>query len=165
MNNPLKYLGYAVVFREVPNEVSLAFSISGCRRHCEGCHSPYLWEDKGAPLLPDLENVIGLYGGLITCVCFMGGDQNAQELNAAIEIAKHHHLKTCLYTGLDSLHDLLSAGVLLENLDYVKVGHYDQNLGGLDSPNTNQRFYLLQNKTPVDITWMFWKTNQERLRT
>ena len=28
-------------------------------------------------------------------------------------------------------------------LDYIKVGPYKEELGGLDSPNTNQRFYKI----------------------
>ena len=44
----LKYTSYTVVFQEVPDEVSLAFEVSGCPFKCEGCHSPHLWEDVGA---------------------------------------------------------------------------------------------------------------------
>ena len=28
---------------------------------------------------------------------------------------------------------------VLGNLDYCKIGHYDDNLGGLDKPTTNQK--------------------------
>ena len=45
--NKLKYLGYSIVFQEVPDEVTLAINISGCPHKCEGCHSKYLWEYDG----------------------------------------------------------------------------------------------------------------------
>ena len=79
---PLMYKGYSVVFQEVPGEVSLAINISGCQHHCPDCHSKYLWNDEGAAFLRrDLGSIIDEYDGLITCVCFMGGDHNLVELN------------------------------------------------------------------------------------
>ena len=48
---PLRYDGAAVVFSEVPDEISLAISITGCPRRCPGCHSEYLWEYHGNLLL------------------------------------------------------------------------------------------------------------------
>ena len=38
------YYDFQVVLQEVPGEISLCFSISGCDKHCEGCHSPFLWK-------------------------------------------------------------------------------------------------------------------------
>ena len=78
--NKLKYLGYSIVFQEVPDEVTLAINISGCPHKCEGCHSKYLWEYEGNYISDDLVKLIEKYKGLITCVCFMGGDQNQKEL-------------------------------------------------------------------------------------
>ena len=46
----LKYLYTKEVFLEVPSEISLGVSITGCTIHCYGCHSRELWEDKGNPL-------------------------------------------------------------------------------------------------------------------
>lgn len=44
----------------------------------------------------------------------------------------------------------------------IKIGHYDQELGGLDSPTTNQRLYKIEHQgdgsyKQVDITSSFWK--------
>ena len=33
---------------------------------------------------------------------------------------------------------------MLALLDYLKLGPYDERLGGLDSPTTNQRFYRVE---------------------
>ena len=88
----LKYINYAIVFQEVPDEISLAINISGCRYRCRGCHSKHLWEYKGNYLLEDLEDIINS-NEFITCVCFMGGDQNMKELEEALRICKKHNLK------------------------------------------------------------------------
>ena len=90
MLKPLKYISYAIIFQEVPNEITLAFNISGCPHHCEGCHSQYLWDYEGDNLLPiNMINVINKYKNYITCVCFMGGDQNIEELTEALKTCKN----------------------------------------------------------------------------
>jgi len=76
---PLKYVDHAVTMAEVPLEISLTISISNCAFRCSGCHSKYLWEDMGRPLLSDLETLLDKYNGLITCVCLLGEGQNPPE--------------------------------------------------------------------------------------
>lgn len=60
---PLKYVECAVTMEEVPTEISLAISISNCRFRCHGCHSVYLQQDVGKPLLPDLMTLLRRYEG------------------------------------------------------------------------------------------------------
>ena len=70
----LKFAGYDIVFQEIPDEVTLAISISGCPNRCPGCHSPQLREDIGEPLTEEtLTALLERYRGAITCVCLMGG--------------------------------------------------------------------------------------------
>lgn len=122
MPKPLKYLGHAIVFQEVPNETTLAFNISGCPYHCEGCHSEYLWEYKGDNLLPtNMIEIIKKFGEYVTCICFMGGDQNMEELETALKICKSMGYNTCLYTGYDGI---LKFSKILKYLDWIKVGRY-----------------------------------------
>ena len=158
--NKLKYLGYSIVFQEVPDEVTLAINISGCPHKCEGCHSKYLWEYKGNYISDDLASLIEKYKGLITCVCFMGGDQNLQELSNLLTIVRSYKLKTALYTGYDQSDDLNRW--ILAKLDYCKLGHYDDNLGGLDKLTTNQRMFKWNNLTDKwdDITYKFQKEDK-----
>lgn len=134
----LKYLSYTIVMQEVPNEVSLAINVSGCPHKCEGCHSKELWEYEGDFLLDDIKALLDKYNGLISCVCFMGGDQNKDELIECLNIVKEHNLKTCLYTGSDKIDYSI-----IKKLDYIKIGRYVKELGGLDSKTTNQRMYDL----------------------
>lgn len=153
--NKLKYLGYSIVFQEVPDEVTLTINISGCPHKCEGCHSKYLWEYEGNYISDDLDNLIEKYKGLITCVCFMGGDQNITELSNLSSIVKRHNLKVALYSGLDD--DGTSLVTLYKRFDYIKIGHYDHRFGGLDQKTTNQRMYKWTDSRWEDITYRFWK--------
>ena len=150
----LKYLGYSIVFQEVPNEISLAINISGCPYKCKGCHSSYLWEYKGNYISEDLDFIIKQNLDFITCVCFFGGDQNIVELYDLLKhIRSKYELKTCLYSGQDLLSNL---NKLFDVLDYIKIGSYKENLGGLKSITTNQRMYMIcQDQSLKDITFKF----------
>lgn len=153
----LPYKGYTIAFQEVPDEVSLVLNICGCQHHCKGCHSDYLWDTKGArSALTDLPQVLNEYKNMTTCVCFMGGEQYPQALKVAIDMAKEAGLKTCLYTGADSL---WAVEDFLPTLDYVKVGAYIDERGGLNNPNTNQNMFSIShdaNKTILEnITYRF----------
>lgn len=158
---PLKYQGYSIVFQEVPDEISLAISVSGCPYRCEGCHSPNLQEYEGEYLLQDFEKILDEYEGKITCVCFMGGDQNLIELIELCDMAHERDLKTCLYTGSVGCAYLQP---LQPHLDYLKIGPYVKECGGLDNENTNQVMFRMVDGIPVeDITYKFQK--QYRFRT
>jgi len=77
----LKYVGYDIVFREIPDETTLAINISNCPCHCPGCHSSYLAEDIGEPLtITRIEKLINENKG-ITAICFMGGDNDPKLIN------------------------------------------------------------------------------------
>ena len=99
----LRYSDYDIVLQEVPNEISLCFTLTGCPLACKGCHSEYIWNpDFGEPLTADLlEKLIDRYDEAISCVLFMGGEWRAEELLQFVRIAKAKKLKTALYTGLN----------------------------------------------------------------
>ena len=155
---PLKYTGYAVTFQEVPNETSLILNISGCPYKCRGCHSQYLWEYTGEYISEEIEQILMQYKGLVTCVCFMGGDQNLAELKLLLIKCKSLGFKTCVYSGSN---DISIFDNLLSLLDYLKIGEYIGELGGLNSKDTNQRFYQIKTNTEHqftfdDKTYLFW---------
>ena len=150
MLKPLKYISYAIVFQEVPNETTLVFNISGCPYHCEGCHSQYLWEYEGDNLLPiNMINVINKYKDYITCICFMGGDQNIEELTEALKICKSLGYKTCVYSGSSNMSIFEKT---LHYLDWLKLGKYNKNFSsdnhiefGVKLATTNQHLYKIKN--------------------
>ena len=161
----IKYVSYAVTFAEVPDEISLTLAISNCGGHCPGCHSPELRQNIGRDLEEDLPLLLKKYKDQITCVCFLGQGNDPDALNECLEYVHRHGLNTCLYTGVDEFEGDTTY------LTYVKVGHYDEALGGLDNPKTNQRMYHLPaaysadgirlvTLEPIDITNKFWRTKK-----
>ena len=139
----LKYLYCKEVFQEVPNEISLGISISGCTIRCRGCHSRELWEDKGTLLtVEEIEKLLQQHQG-ITCLLLMGGER---DIDALIELFQYAHqrIKTAWYCGLDMIPK--DKRGILQYLNFLKLGHYDSELGGLDSPTTNQRLYRLEHQ-------------------
>lgn len=139
---------YAITLQEVPGEISLTLNISQCKFNCTGCHTPELKGDNGSLITGKMLNsLIDLYTG-ISVVTFMGGDQFPKELEELLELVKSKGLKTCLYTGAKAVPQRLS--ILL---DFLKVGEFREELGGLPSKNTNQRLYNMI--TGEDLTYKF----------
>ena len=142
----LKFTVEQIVWQEVPGEVSLAFLFSGCPLRCKGCHSADTWkEDIGTELTEDfLKGRLKRYHGLISCVLFMGGEWQPKALQKMLAIVAQEGLKACLYTGLEREElEAVSDGIL-PYLTYLKTGRWQMELGGLDSPATNQKFIDLR---------------------
>ena len=158
-----RYLKVQEIFQEIPGEISLGISISGCTIHCKGCNQRDLWEDKGIILdIPELDRLLELHKG-VTCLCLLGGER---DIDSLITLFMHAHpkIKTAWYCGLDRI-PKEHIGILTY-LDWVKTGHYDIELGGLNSSTTNQRLYQFNpyssncselGKGWEDITYKFWK--------
>lgn len=49
----MKFVDCVTTLLEVPKEVSLAFTISGCQLKCKGCHSSYLWNRENGKELTE----------------------------------------------------------------------------------------------------------------
>ena len=155
----LKYRYVKEIFKEIPNEITLGVSISGCQLRCKGCHSRDLWEDIGNSLdWAILNTLIHIHHG-ITCVCLFGGEHDIDALTNLFYHARKY-VKTAWYCGLDMIpKDKLG---IIQYLDFVKLGHYDQELGALDSPTTNQRLYKIEHQGDgsyyqTDITHLLQK--------
>lgn len=151
----LKCAGTSIVFQEVPNEVSLVFSISGCPHRCPDCHSKYLWKDFGAPMKEIFYKEFSKYESYISCVCFMEGTQNIEELKQYSSYARRRGKKVCLYTGSE-IYDLPES-FTAKYLDFIKTGPFIKKFGGLDKETTNQRFYRVENGKFVECTNLFRK--------
>lgn len=134
----LKYLFTNIVFSEIPEEVTLAISITGCRIRCKGCHSRELWEEKGTILdIPELKRLLDANKG-VSCLLLLGGEHDMDILTMLFQYACKR-IRTAWYSGLDLIpKDKLG---ILEYLDYIKLGGYNKELGPLNVPTTNQRLY------------------------
>jgi len=157
----LKVASFDIVFQEIPGEVTLALNLSNCPCHCPGCHSPHLAEDIGEPLTAELlDGLMARYGSMITCVAFMGGDSDPDEVARWAEYVRP--LKTAWYSGRPSYPNNQSNLIIPSTqnpFDYIKLGPYIESLGGLKSPNTNQHLYKRVGDEWQDITSSFWKKN------
>lgn len=155
----LKYCDAKITFSEVPEEISLTISISGCPNRCPGCHSQHLWQDVGTPLTSvELCDLITRNIG-ISCVCLLGGDADKQRVSSLLhKVKEEFNLKTCWYTG----QELNQSGEVLPYLDYIKTGPYIRQLGPLSSIDTNQNFYKIKHKDGIiileNMTFLFQKT-------
>ena len=86
----------------------------------------------------------------------MGGDSEpdaVEQLSLYVKGITARRIKTAWYSGKNKLPENCS----IESFDYVKLGSYIKESGGLDSPRTNQRFYKIENGVMVDYTWCFLK--------
>ena len=164
----MKYLDYGVTFSEFPDEIALCINISNCPFHCSGCHSPELWEDVGIELDTKSLNILLMNNKGISCVGFMGGDSDLATLEKLAKYIKDWHpkLKVGWYSGFSNW----GININVDLFDYIKLGPYIKERGGLDNPNTNQRFFIkgnLLNKMDAnpnmfyDITYKFLKHGKQ----
>lgn len=146
----MKYNNVSTVFAEIPNRVSLCFSITRCQNRCDGCHSPELRGDVGEELT---ERVIDSLSDKIrrcNCVLFLGeGDSKEELIRLASYVKVKFGKEVALYSGRDSVEE-----DLFEIFDFIKVGSYRKELGSLKEKTTNQRLFY----HGEDITELFWET-------
>lgn len=154
----LKYTNHDIVFQEFPDEVTLAINLSRCPCACVGCHSEFLQKDVGEELTAlRLLVLLDDYRDTITCVGFMGGDNDPQavaELAETVRMSYGERLHIGWYSGRQAL----PKGFRPELFNYVKLGPYIASLGPLSSPTTNQRFYAISPDGSLnDWTEIFWE--------
>lgn len=177
----LKYTEAVIGLAEIPGEITLCINISNCPCHCKGCHSAYLAEDIGKELewygcigkskkSEGLSNLIKKNKG-ITCVCFMGGDNDPKMINELASKIKWHcnnipeywgNLKVAWYSGRQEL----AKEIDLSNFDFIKLGPYLEEYGPLNCRTTNQRFYQVVHTSMgtskmYDITYRFYDRDME----
>lgn len=159
----LKYTTTMVTFSEIPDEVVLCINLSNCPYHCPACHSKELWNDIGEPLrVGKLIDLIEANKG-ITCVCFMGGDSDLEELYSIFKFMPmlYKDLYVAWYTGREDIPKDLPP------IDYIKIGPYKEECGPINKRTTNQRMYRFNRPSGevcadwymMDITDQFWKND------
>lgn len=150
----MNYLQFEITLQEVPGEISLCFSITGCTLHCNDCHSPLLWKKENGALLSIeiFNNILTKYQGFATCVLFMGGEWYEKKLIKLLKIALRKEYKTCLYSGEENI-----SPSILSHLNWIKTGKWDSEKGGLNNQKTNQKFIHV--KTNTIHNHLFQKNN------
>ena len=165
----IKYVSYAITFTEIPDEVCLSIQISNCKYTCKGCHSAYLQKDIGEDLEKDLPQLLSQFKDRVTCVCLMGEGRDESAFERVVKYIHDSGFKVAVYSGATSLYFYLLQYSVPDkfnfntvrwrnlNEDYVKIGPYMEDRGGLDNPNTNQVLYKWDDKSEkwVDITYKF----------
>lgn len=133
----------------------MAVNLSNCPNRCKGCHSPYLQQNIGEVLDEHvLDHLLDKYGNSITCICFMGGDADPEEIQR-LSVFIHEKSNRTIKTGWYSGKPKLPTEIFANSFNYVKLGPYIEQFGGLDNPNTNQRFYKVENGEMIDKTILF----------
>lgn len=133
----MKYTNTQITFQEVPGLVTRCFSISNCGGRCKGCHSPELRKNVGEELTKEvLDKYLEEDKGKVDCYVFLGDGREVGLMYVFLKYCKKHNMKTCIYLGHTKIFP-----PYLEIVDYIKVGCYREDLGGLDSPTTNQRMF------------------------
>ena len=82
----LKYLNGIFTNKTIPSEKTLSVRLSA--------------DDNGQPLLNHIGTIIDEYKRHITCICFIGGENDQRELSECCKIIHKHGLKTALKTSL-----------------------------------------------------------------
>lgn len=133
-----------ITLNEVPDKVSFFIELGSCTQRCKGCHSKELWEEVKEPtsldvLLKEAEKAIDKGANAIVLMGGTCNGLNIKELSTILQ-ALSEIAQTCLYSGSDDQRlNLFLAETT--NITWIKTGSYKEELGGLSSPTTNQRFY------------------------
>ena len=74
--------------------------------------------ESGQALLPHIEIIADTYRKIVTCVCFIGGEQDQVELAQACKTIHKHGLKTALVSSMTEPSQINKT--LTSELDYIK---------------------------------------------
>lgn len=136
----IKFYNHNIVFREIPDKVTLAINITNCQNNCYGCHSSYLRSDIGEELTDDKITQLIEDNKGIDCVVLMGEGDDHQRIIEIGNRIKQENLLVGVYSGRNEVEDEYYL-----TFDYIKLGPYIEEFGGLDKKTTNQKL-LQRNK-------------------
>lgn len=157
----LPVLDVSVSLNEIPDHVAVTIELGNCKQGCEGCHSPWCSEKLPYDMWTDLELLMYKVNKQIkqgaNAIVIMGGTHNDIEPAHLIEAI---NVLSCyapvgLYSGLPDKCVLHSVLMINSKLTWLKTGSYHEEYGGLDNPNTNQKFYVKKENEWEDITQVF----------
>lgn len=151
-----------ITLTEIPDRISYFIELGNCSKHCPNCHSPYLSDTVISP--PDLAGVERMVEHAAErgadAIVLMGGTTNGIRDDDLITICQTlgNILPVGLYSGRDD-EERDKYIALRGNLHWLKTGSYQEELGGLDSPRTNQRFYELEARFVFDRSGSYIQTD------
>jgi len=144
-----------VTLTELPDKISLFIEMGQCYNNCKGCHSDHL--RCGVADKTSLQSIVytvhnEIYKGA-NAVIIMGGTNNGGITETTLVALLKSVKETCccvgLYSGLDKLED---HKMYIPYLDYLKIGSYKEDIGGLATKGTNQILYKITEGKLEDIT-------------
>lgn len=133
-----------ITMNEVPDKVAFYVELGECTQHCAGCHSPHLWKPvEHKTTLEDLQaQADEAINKGANAIVLMGGTTNGLSMDDLIKVIDGLEAiaSTCLYSGID---DMEVNRYIAEHsqLTWIKTGSYKEELGGITSPTSNQRFF------------------------
>ena len=138
-----------ITLSEVPGKTSLVLEFGKCQQHCRFCHSPWLWDDEDGSVMFSLVELVECVSHTmnddINCILLMGGTNNGfplEDLKLLVEtLYSKFACPVALYSGSPEKLLPMSEMAYWHGLDYLKTGDYRYDLGGLENPKTNQKFY------------------------
>ena len=147
MDIKLPIVSRGITMAEIPGRITYYIEIGNCVRDCQGCHSPYLSEPIDPVNFTDLTELLedckkDMNRGA-DAVLIMGGTTNGIPLETLEKVIRAFSrlLPVGIYSGDAVLSPSTSFLMKLNCLTWIKAGEYNEELGGLSSPTTNQRFY------------------------
>ena len=165
-------VSYGVSMQEIPDNIAFVINIGNCMNGCEGCHSKDIMSYPSScefiPLATLVEKASKAHDLGATVCCIMGGTTNygvtRESLTALINALSliFREEGVGLYSGSDGALDdeVYDNGINYyyahyTPLTYLKIGSYKKDLGGLDNPTTNQRYYIRADGEWHDCTSLF----------
>lgn len=154
----MKISSIETTFLDYPKHTAMIVFMTGCVHNCRNCHNPQLQDPKfGSDIT--LDEIVVEYKKRPLCkaIVFSGGDPLFQK-ESLIEYCKELSkiAKIGVYTGYS-----VSAvpEELLKYISFLKTEPYIEELGGLESPKTNQKCWDVQGGVMVLNTEYFKPKN------
>ena len=161
---PISSVG-GITLSEIPGKTALIVEFANCQQRCPGCDSQYLWcPGEDLSLSEVLTYIDCSLNEDVNCILLMGGTTNGiplEDLKKLVEsIYKRFAIPTAIYSGLPEEETRMSEMAAWFGLDYLKTGDYREELGGIECPRSNQKFYkkdfrhtLKDNVLKVEFFW------------
>lgn len=157
----LPIVNKGVTLQEIPGAISVFFELGNCKRKCKGCHSPLLQAPLAKVHWTTLEEMVYYTEQEkrrgATAIVLMGGTTNGVDpvdLKKIIERLSEI-LPVGIYSGAAVSSIATKFLKSIPSLSWLKAGEYREELGGLNSTTTNQRFYKRTSDGWSDITAVF----------